>query len=125
MPLAMRSYKPSTTTMLVLEDLERMSSSAVYSGESSVGVDLLATVEFHHGDTPGCPITQYDLSLTATDNEFAAVSLDSTRHALHETIHTDRASVISTSVIAYADNVTSSFEVRILLDGAVILSFPG
>ena len=34
-PLARRDYKPSTTTMLMLEDLERMSSSAVYSGEFS------------------------------------------------------------------------------------------
>ena len=34
MPLATRSYRPSTTTMLMLEDLERMSLSAVYSGES-------------------------------------------------------------------------------------------
>ena len=35
MPLARQDYKPSTTTMLMLEDLERMSSSAVYSGEFS------------------------------------------------------------------------------------------
>ena len=34
-PPARRDYKPSTTTMLMLEDLERMSSSAVYSGESN------------------------------------------------------------------------------------------
>ena len=34
-PPAWRDYKPLTTTMLTLEDLERMSSSAVSSGESS------------------------------------------------------------------------------------------
>ena len=34
-PLARTDYRPSTTTMLMLEDLERMSSSAVYSGDSS------------------------------------------------------------------------------------------
>ena len=35
MPLERLDYKPSTTTMLMLEDLERMSWSAVYSGDSS------------------------------------------------------------------------------------------
>ena len=32
-PLAGRDYRPSTITMLMLKDLDRMSLSAVYSGE--------------------------------------------------------------------------------------------
>ena len=82
MPLAMGSYKPSTTTILMLEDPERMSSSAVYSGDSSQAWTCRRLSNSSMGEAPRHPITQYELNLTATRHELAAVSLNSTRHPL-------------------------------------------
>ena len=63
----------------MLDDLVRMSSSAVYSGEPSQTREV---VEFEDHEASRRPVSQYDLKLAASHHEFATMTLNSRRDPL-------------------------------------------
>ena len=63
----------------MLDDLVRMSSSAVYSGEPSQTREV---VEFEDREASRRPVSQYDLKLAASHHEFATMTLNSRRDPL-------------------------------------------
>ena len=71
-----QNYSPSTITMLTLEDLERMSLSAMSSGEASQAWTCWRLSNSSMARGLGGPVSQYGLNFAATRHELAAVSLN-------------------------------------------------
>ena len=63
----------------MLDDLVRMSSSAVYSGEPSQTQEV---VEFEDREASRRPVSQNDLKLAASHHEFATMTLNSRRYPI-------------------------------------------
>ena len=83
-PPAWRDYKPLTTTMSTLEDLERMSSSAVSSGESSHPRICWRLWNSRMARRLGDQSPSTTSSAPPRATNLPPLSLDGTRHTLKE-----------------------------------------